>query len=91
MSEYNTKDFIDRERGLELLEETWGRDAFALVVVYGRRRVGKTRLLLEFARGKPLLYYSAIEAPLEELKEDFARAVRAQLGVPASGDPVELL
>jgi AAA+ ATPase superfamily predicted ATPase len=49
MSEYNTKDFIDRERGLELLEEAWGRDAFALVVVYGRRRVGKTRLLLEFA------------------------------------------
>ena len=91
MSEYNTKDFIDRERELELLEEAWGRDAFTLVVVYGRRRVGKTRLLLEFARGKPLLYYSAIEAPLEELKEDFARAVRAQLGVPASGDPVELL
>ncbi len=91
MSERITKDFIDRGRELALLEELWGRGGFALVVVYGRRRVGKTRLLLEFARGKRLLYYSAIEAPLEALRADFSRAVRAQLGVPASGDPVELL
>lgn len=91
MSEHDTKDFIGRGRELSLLEEVWGRGGFALVVVYGRRRVGKTRLLLEFARGKRLLYYAAIEAPLDELRTDFARAVRAQLGLPASGDPVDLL
>jgi len=91
MSERDTKDFIDREAELELLEEAWRKGGFALVVVYGRRRVGKTRLLLEFAKGKRLLYYAAIEAPLEELREDFARAAKAQLGVPASGDPIDLL
>lgn len=91
MSEHVTKDFIDREAELELLEQAWGKGGFALVVVYGRRRVGKTRLLLEFSRGKRFLYYAAIEAPAEELRADFARAVRAQLGVPASGDVVDLL
>ena len=91
MSERDMKDFIDREAELVLLEEAWRKGGFTFVVVYGRRRVGKTRLLLEFAKGKQLFYYTAIEAPLEELREDFARAAKVQLKVPSSGDPIDLL
>ena len=45
--------FIDREREMATLEREWGnRPSF--VVLYGRRRVGKTRLLREFSKGKNL-------------------------------------
>ena len=30
--------------------------------VYGRRRVGKSQLLIEFAHGKPLLYFTALQS-----------------------------
>lgn len=48
--------FVDREDELRILTEAWlGRPS--LVVVYGRRRVGKTRLLKEFMRGIQGVYY----------------------------------
>ena len=45
--------FIGRERELEALERAWGSDRFELTVVYGRRRVGKTRLIREYIADKP--------------------------------------
>ncbi|OGR95994.1 MAG: hypothetical protein A2V88_04715 [Elusimicrobia bacterium RBG_16_66_12] len=44
--------FVDREEELALLEAAWHRPSAGLVVLYGRRRVGKSRLLQEFLRGK---------------------------------------
>lgn len=44
--------FVAREKELAQLEEAYGSGAFELVVVYGRRRVGKSTLLREFCRGK---------------------------------------
>ena len=41
--------FVDREEELRLLRDAW-RSRPGFVVVYGRRRIGKTRLLLEFLR-----------------------------------------
>ena len=50
--------FVDREEELRLLRDAWrGRPGF--VVVYGRRRIGKTRLLLEFLREIGGVYYLA--------------------------------
>lgn len=50
-------EFLNREEELERLEETYGRPGLQLVLVYGRRRVGKTHLLQEFVRGKDSIYY----------------------------------
>ncbi|MBI5478187.1 MAG: ATP-binding protein [Deltaproteobacteria bacterium] len=55
--------FIDRAAELRFLEQAWEAPAAQLVVLYGRRRVGKTALLREFARGKPALYYMATRLP----------------------------
>ena len=42
--------FIGRQRELKMLEEAYrGRDS-AFIPIYGRRRVGKSALLAEFAR-----------------------------------------
>lgn len=49
--------FIGRKKELKLLEDIWQTPGFQMPVIYGRRRVGKTRLLREFARDKPALFY----------------------------------
>ncbi|MDR3283305.1 MAG: ATP-binding protein [Candidatus Methanoplasma sp.] len=51
--------FIGRSRELDALNEWHSSDKFEFVVVYGRRRVGKTALLEEFIKGKNHLFVSA--------------------------------
>jgi len=57
--------FVDREDELEALEELWG-SRFQLALLWGRRRVGKTRLLDEFAAGKPTITFQADEGTATE-------------------------
>ena len=82
---------VDREYELELLEREYRAPGFRLVVVYGRRRVGKTYLLRWFCRGKPCVYYVAAELPYESLAREFSFAVRDAIGFPVLGDIVEVL
>jgi AAA+ ATPase superfamily predicted ATPase len=53
--------FIDREAELGVLEEQFRRKAPSFVVLYGRRRVGKTALISRFIQGKKALYFLATE------------------------------
>lgn len=53
--------FIDREAEMEVLQNEYDRNGSALVVMYGRRRVGKTTLISEFIKGKPALFFLASE------------------------------
>jgi len=85
------KKFINREQELHTLEKLWSKDNFSLVVIYGRRRVGKTRLLMEFARGKKCVYYIAVEAPYEALYREFSTMVKRFLDIPISGDFLEVI
>lgn len=53
--------FVDRELEIRTLEKEYAKKESALVVVYGRRRVGKTTLLSEFIKGKKALYFLATQ------------------------------
>lgn len=53
--------FVDREAEYEALEKEYARKGASLVIVYGRRRVGKTTLLSEFVKGKNALYFLATQ------------------------------
>lgn len=53
--------FVDREEELETLQHEYERDGSALVILYGRRRVGKTTLISEFIRDKNALFFLASE------------------------------
>lgn len=53
--------FIDRKEEMEALEDEYRRTDASLVVLYGRRRVGKTTLLTEFMKDKKALYYLVTE------------------------------
>ncbi len=50
--------FIGRKPELDRLESEYKKDS-SMVVIYGRRRVGKTTLIKEFIKGKNAFYYLA--------------------------------
>ena len=52
--------FIGRKSELDRLEAEYSRDS-SFVVIYGRRRVGKTRLIKEFLKKKTAFYFLATE------------------------------
>lgn len=53
------KKFIDRKQEMETLVDEYNRDGSSLVVMYGRRRVGKTTLISEFIKDKNALFFLA--------------------------------
>lgn len=55
----DVKQFIDREQEMETLTDEYKREGSSLVIMYGRRRVGKTTLISEFIRNKNALFFLA--------------------------------
>ena len=53
--------FINREDELKFLESEYKKTDSSLVVVYGRRRIGKTCLISEFVKNKDCVYFLATE------------------------------
>ena len=71
--------FIGREREMAELERRYRQAGFGFPVIYGRRRVGKTRLLQEFIKGKRAVYFMATEQGEREQRHAFSMALREQL------------
>ncbi|MBR4240774.1 MAG: ATP-binding protein [Eubacterium sp.] len=53
--------FIGREKELKFLEDKYNETGGQLIVLYGRRRIGKTETLKEFCKGKQHIYFSCRE------------------------------
>jgi AAA+ ATPase superfamily predicted ATPase len=51
--------FIDRERELGALQKFWKGKEAQLIVIYGKRRIGKTELIKQFIKERPHVYYLA--------------------------------
>ena len=54
--------FIGRKRELEFLTSAYESDKAEFIVLYGRRRVGKTELITTFCKNKPNIFYAAKES-----------------------------
>lgn len=67
--------FIGRKNELSELNRLYKQDKFQFVVLYGRRRVGKTRLLNEFVNGKKTIYFTGVESNAKQNLENFSQAV----------------
>ena len=80
--------FVDRERELQSLVEVWNWDGAQFLVLYGRRRTGKTALLLHFAQGKPCIYWMASQSSAATLLRSFSQALwrHANPDVPVEED-----
>jgi len=65
--------FFDRNKELKFLEEKFKSNKFEFLIIYGRRRVGKTTLIKEFIKDKEAIYFMAKEASdsvnIKEFKE----------------------
>lgn len=55
------KNFINRDKEREFLNSEYNREGSSLVILYGRRRVGKTALASEFMKNKNALYFLVSE------------------------------
>ena len=69
------QNFVDREQELSFLEEEYQREGASLIILYGRRRVGKTALASKFMEGKPALYFLVTEENEQQNRNAFKEAV----------------
>ena len=58
--------FIGREKEMKVLLETYMKPGFQMTVIYGRRRIGKSKLITEFIKDKRASYYVASKTSLED-------------------------
>ena len=73
--------FVDRDNEIKTLENEYAQQRSSFVVIYGRRRVGKTELIRQFIKDKLALYYLATEEPehqnlsmFQQLAADFLQS-----------------
>jgi AAA+ ATPase superfamily predicted ATPase len=66
--------FVNRTDELQTLERWWESSRGALGLVWGRRRVGKTALIQEFARRKPTIFHTAAGRPVPDELRVLSRA-----------------
>lgn len=76
--------FVGRHEELNTLEKLYAKNTFQLVVMYGRRRVGKTTLIHHFAADKPAIVFMAQEANDKMNLELFSIQVYRFFGLPES-------
>ena len=67
--------FIGREQELTFLNESYNSNHAEMVVVYGRRRVGKTELITKFCEDKPNIFYAAKECSDGVQLQSFSKAI----------------
>jgi len=76
--------FYNRERELETLEKAYLRSGSDFVVVSGRRRIGKSRLIDEFIKGKKAVNTLIVPKEEKQVASDIEAEVRLKLGYSPS-------
>jgi len=76
--------FIGRERELLSLNKLYSENKFQMVVMYGRRRIGKTTLISEFISDKPAIFFTAQEVNDALNLNRFSKKIYNFFGVPDS-------
>ena len=67
--------FIGRDKELNALEKLYKSDKFEFVVIYGRRRVGKTALINQFIGDKKSIYFMGIESNEKQNLENLSKSI----------------
>jgi len=69
--------FIAREEELKFLEMQMKSKRFEMIPIYGRRRVGKTRLIEEFTRDKKTIFFTADQLGEASNLKNLSRAINS--------------
>lgn len=73
--------FLNRGPEIQVLDRLWQSRSAEFLVLYGRRRIGKTELLTRFADGRRSLFYEATDVRLEDQLADFGAVYAEALGL----------
>ena len=67
--------FVGRNHELEILEQCYQSEKFECLILYGRRRVGKTALIREFVHNKRCIFFTGIETTADENLNMFSQSI----------------
>ena len=80
--------FYGREKELKELNDRYDDGRFECMIIYGRRRVGKTALINEFCRDKPTVFFSALRSSSSDNLEALSKAIYEKNDTDAVSAPV---
>ena len=80
--------FYCREKELSSLNKRYKQDKFECIVIYGRRRIGKTALINEFCKGKKVVFFSALNATVLENLESLSKSIYLYNHKDSSSAPI---
>jgi uncharacterized protein len=92
MKSLNKNNFVGREQELKTLLTLLDKKTASLVVVRGRRRIGKSRLIEEFAKRNKIKFYPFSGLPLTKnttaatQREAFAKQLQKYFNIPIKSD-----
>ena len=80
--------FLCREQELSTLNKRYQKNTFECMIIYGRRRVGKTSIINEFCKDKPTIFFSALNASAQENLEALSQAIHSYSNPSAVNAPI---
>lgn len=66
-----TTKFVNRNSELEFLNDEYEKKRSSFIVIYGRRRIGKTSLIRQFIKDKPSIYFLSSEEMETQNRDNF--------------------
>ena len=69
--------FYCREDELRKLNKRYTGNKFECIIIYGRRRVGKTALINEFCKDKPTIFFSSLNTTEKENLDGYSCAMKS--------------
>ena len=77
------KVFVNRYNELQSLNKTCEKPGFEFIVLTGRRRIGKTRLLQEFSKSKKPLFLMCEERKWQYNLDKFNETIAEYFQIPS--------
>ena len=75
--------FIGRENELATMRKLYDSNKFQMVIIYGRRRIGKTTLISKFVENLPAIFFTAQEAN-DRINLELFSKIYGFFGIPLS-------
>ena len=67
--------FVGRESELAFLNKQYEKQGYGCIILYGRRRVGKTALINEFCKDKAVILFSAVKGSENDNLRELSRVI----------------
>ena len=76
--------FIGRKEEINLLKNTYNNDRYEGIVIYGRRRIGKSELIKESYKNLDIvsLYYECVDASEETNAKFLSEKIASTFNIP---------